>query len=303
MSSDAQIRKIGLAGANGFIGSAILRQLRGLGLSPCTLCGPETPEADRADYLLCDLTDTKRLMGWVDGLEVVIHAAGPPSVRQSFEMPEEYVRVHVQGTTALLQACRAAQVKKIVYLSSAEVYGRATTNPVAETHRLQPRSPYAAAKIAAEKMIEAYAESFGLSAIVLRPFSIYGPKPTSESLFGTILSMAKQGFIRLHDLRPVRDYCYVDDVAVAVARACSLPNDGLKFFNIGTGKGTSVADFTQCVLQALGLDLPVIEERSRSRSQAEILELIADATAAQSILGWMAKIDLHDGLRRAIGAS
>jgi nucleoside-diphosphate-sugar epimerase len=242
-------------------------------------------------------------MRWVDGLEVVIHAAGPPSVRQSFEMPEEYIRVHVQGTTALLQACRSAQVKKVVYLSSAEVYGRAETNPVAETHRLQPRSPYAAAKIAAENMIEVYAESFGLNAIVLRPFSIYGPNPTSESLFGTILSMVKKGCIHLHDLRPVRDYCYVDDLAVAVLRACSLANDGLKFFNIGTGKGTSVADFAQCVLHALGTDLPVIEERSGSRHRSEIFDLVADATAAQDILGWTPKISLHDGLRRAIGAS
>ena len=299
----SQSRRIGLAGANGFIGSAILRYLRGMGLSPCTLCGPGLAEPDCANCVSCDLTDTERLMRWVDGVEVVIHAAGPPSVRQSFEMPEEYVRVHVQGTTALLQACRSAQVKKVVYLSSAEVYGRAETSPVAETHRLHPRSPYAAAKIAAEKMIEVYVESFGLSAIVLRPFSIFGPNPTSESLFGTILSMAKQGCIRLHDLRPVRDYCYVDDVAVAVSRACSLRDNGLKFFNIGTGKGTSVADFAQCVLHALHLDLPVIEERSRSRHRSEIFDLVADATAAQDILGWTPKINLDDGLRLAIGAS
>jgi UDP-glucose 4-epimerase len=303
MSSDAQNRRIGLAGANGFVGSAILRHFRLMGLSPRTLCGPETPETNCTEYLSCDLTETERLMSWVDGLEVVIHAAGPPSVRQSFEMPEEYVRVHVQGTTALLQACRIAQVKKLVYLSSAEVYGCPGKNPVPEANRLQPRSPYAAAKIAAEKMIEVYAENFGLNAIVLRPFSIYGPNPTSESLFGTILSMVKQGCIRLHDLRPVRDYCYVDDVAVAVSRACSLADDGLKFFNIGTGKGTSVADFTQYVLHALGTDLPVIEERSRSRHQSEIFDLVADATAAQNILGWTPKINLHDGLRRAIGAS
>ncbi len=294
---------LGLAGADGFIGAAILRHLRDMGVSPRTLCGPGTRDADCGDYPACDLTDTESLLRWVDGLEIVIHAAGPPSVRQSFAIPQEYVRVHVQGTTALLQACQIAQVQKIVYLSSAEVYGRAETNPVAETHRLQPRSPYAAAKIAAEKMLEAYAVSFGLGAIVLRPFSVYGPKPTSESLFGTILSMVKQGSIRLHDLSPVRDYCYVDDVAVAVSRACSLSNGGVKFFNIGTGRGTSVAEFTRCVLDALGLKLPVIEERGRARHRAEIPELVADASAAHSELGWTAQVDLYDGLRRAVGSS
>jgi len=303
MSSDLQHRRIGLAGANGFIGSAILRHLHSIGFSPRTLCGPGTALENYTEDLSCDLTDTARLLRWVDGLEVVIHAAGPPSVRQSFEMPEEYVRIHAQGTTALLQACRIAQVKKIVYLSSADVYGRARKQPVAETHSSEARSPYGAAKIAAEKMIEAYAASFGLNAIVLRAFSIYGPNPTSESLFGTILSMVKQGCVRLHDFRPVRDYCHVDDVAAAVSRACAFPNDGLKFFNIGTGKGTSVAEFAQYVLHVLGKNLPVIEERSRSRNQSEIFDLVADTTAAQNALGWTAKINLQDGLRCAIEAS
>ena len=301
MSSDPQPRRIGLIGANGFLGSAILRHLRDLGFPLRTACGPETPASHGVESLICDLTDSERLIGWAQGLEVVIHAAGPASVRQSWERPEEYVRVHVLGTTALLQACRIAQVEKIVYLSSAEVYGRAETNPVSEAHRLQPSSPYAAAKIGAEKMIEAYAGSFGLSATVLRPFSIYGRQPAPESLFGTILSMVKQGCIRLHDLRPIRDYCYVEDLAVAVAQACASSRDGLKFFNIGTGKGTSVAEFTQCVLHALGVNLPVIEERSRSRQQSEIFDLVADATAAQTTLGWTAKVNLHEGLRRALG--
>jgi nucleoside-diphosphate-sugar epimerase len=303
MPNELQKRRIGLAGANGFIGSAILRQLLRAGISPRTLCGPGLISAIDMQSHVCDLTDAQRVKAWVDGLDVVIHAAGPSSVRKSFETPDEYLRVHVQGTTTLLESCRAAQVKQIVYLSSAEVYGRAEANPVSENHPLQPRSPYAAAKISAEKMIEVYARSFGLHAVVLRPFSIYGPRPAPESLFGTILSMSKQGCIRLHDLRPVRDYCYVDDLAAAILQACSLPKEKITVLNIGTGRGTSVSDFAQCVLHALGMNLPIIEDRSRSRNESEIFDLVADSSRARIVLGWTAKINLEEGLQLAIEAS
>lgn len=303
MDGDLHSGRIGLAGANGFIGSAILRQLRGSGILPHTLCGPGASPVNGPDNLICDLTDSDRLKGWVQGLDIVIHAAGPPSVRQSFDIPQEYVRVHVQGTTALLEACRSAKVKQIVYISSAEVYGRAEQSPVPETHRLQPRSPYAVAKVAAEKMIEAYAESFGLYATILRPFSIYGPHPTPESLFGSILSMSRGGRICLHDLRPVRDYCHVDDMAGAVLRACLPQDQQMRVVNIGSGKGTSVAEFAESVLKVLGLNLPVVEDRSRSRKESEIFDLVADTTAAQNLLGWKAQISLCDGVRRAIGAN
>jgi nucleoside-diphosphate-sugar epimerase len=194
-----------------------------------------------------------------------------------------------------------AEVSRIVYLSSAEVYGQPETNPVSEHHRLQARSPYAASKIAAESLIEAYVASGSLAAVILRPFSIYGPNPTSDSLFGTILSMAKNGRVLLRDLTPVRDYCYVADLAMAVVRACSLKNHRLQVINIGTGAGTSVAEFAACVLQSLGLQIPVIEARPGPRQrQSEIFELIADIAVARDVLGWRPKTNLGDGLRLAV---
>jgi len=219
MFNDLRNRRVGLIGANGFVGSAVLHALIRSGVTPLALCGPSVsprPIPDGIKSLSCDLTDAEGLKTWISTLDVIIHAAGPPSVQRSFEMPEEYVRVHVQGTAAVLRACHESKVRRLVYISSAEVYGRPRVNPVPESHRLQARSPYAAAKIGAERMIEAYAESFGLEAVILRPFSIYGPNSTPESLLGTIIAMAHGGSVRLRDLRPVRDYCYVGDLAKAV---------------------------------------------------------------------------------------
>jgi len=301
MFNDLQKQRVGLVGANGFIGSAILGALLHRGIAPQALCGPI--ESSRSipggvQFVACDLADAERLQSWASGLEVVIHAAGPPSVQRSFEMAEEYVRVHVEGTAALLRACRMAKVNRFVYISSAEVYGRPEASPVAETHRLQARSPYAAAKIGAEKMIEAYVESFGLSAVILRPFSIYGPNFHPDSLLARVVSTAKSGCIRVRDLRPVRDYCYVGDLAAAVLQACCIGQDKLPIINIGSGEGTSVADFAELVRRSLGLNIPIVEDGSDSRpGQSEIFELVADITAAHDVLGWLPETDLQEGLR------
>ncbi|HSZ63474.1 MAG TPA: NAD-dependent epimerase/dehydratase family protein [Terriglobales bacterium] len=299
MFNDLQKKSVGLVGANGFIGATILRALLQQGIVPRALCGPiGSPRSlpDGVDFVTCDLAEVERLKSWVTGLEVVIHAAGPPSVQRSFEMAEAYVRVQVEGTVALLRACRMAKVKRIVYISSAEVYGRPEANPVAETHRLQARSPYAAAKIGAEKMIEAHVESFGLEAVILRPFSIYGPHFHSDSLLSRIVSTAKSGCVRVRDLRPVRDYCHVGDLAVAVLQACCIGDDKLRTINIGSGVGTSVAEFAELVLRTLGLNIPITEDPDPRPGQSEIFELVADITTARDVLGWRPTTALLEGL-------
>jgi nucleoside-diphosphate-sugar epimerase len=304
MVNELRNQHVGLIGANGFIGSATLRALLRVGVTPRALCGPDTrpfSTSSGIDALVCDLTDADQLEPWVSGLDVIVLAAGPPSVRASFEMPEEYVRVHVQGTAAVLHACQKMNVRRLVYISSAEVYGRPVANPVGEGHRLQARSPYAAAKIGAEKLIEAYADSYGLSAVVLRPFSIYGPNPTPESLLANIITMAKRGCVTLANLKPVRDYCYVEDLASAVLLSASLLSDKLQIFNIGTGKGTSVADLAKLVLHLMDAHVPLLEDNGHMRpGESEIFELVADVSRARTVLGWQPDVDLEQGLRQVL---
>lgn len=295
---------IGVVGANGFIGSAVLRSLLEIGVNPRALCGPVETKPESAapvDAVTCDLADVKEFGEWFSGLDVVVHVAGPPSVSRSFQRAEEYIRVHVLGTAAILGACRAAHVSHFVYISSAEVYGRPEANPVIETHRLQARSPYAAAKIGAEKLIEANVEAFGIQASILRPFSIYGSDPHPDSLLFQVISSAKAGRIRVRDLRPIRDYCYVDDLASAILLACCSESKGLNTFNIGSGRGTSVADFAKLVAQAMSLDVPILENRVEARpGQSDIMELISDSTKAHDQLGWVPQISLSEGVRLVV---
>lgn len=120
--------------------------------------------------LRADILDEHALRELLEDTEAVIHLAGPPSVVASFEWPAEAVRIHAAGTAALLQACVHCHVRRVVYISSAEVYGSPEGDFVREDHPLRPRSPYAAAKIGAEKLVEAYGSSFDIETVILRPF-------------------------------------------------------------------------------------------------------------------------------------
>jgi UDP-glucose 4-epimerase len=307
MRNSLRQTRIGLVGGNGFIGSAILQALLRWGGKPRVLCGPcakPRPIPEGIETVTCDLNDEVRLNSWATGLDVIIHAAGPPSVWRSFQIPGEYARIHVQGTTSLLQACVQGKIERLVYISSAEVYGRPEVSPVSETHRLQARSPYAATKIGAERMIEAYVESLGLKAVVLRPFSVYGPDPTPESLLATIIKSVQAGKAELRDLRPIRDYCYVEDLAIAVLRAISLSLPKLAILNIGSGKGTSVAEFAEIVSRCMGSNVIFAEEGPRERPVAgESFRLVADITRARDVLGWLPEVSLEEGIRRSVAAA
>jgi nucleoside-diphosphate-sugar epimerase len=290
-----------VTGAGGFIGPAVVDALAAAGYEVRALVGPFGEAArspQRASSIVrADICDARAVGNFVRGAEAVVHLAGPASVAASFEQPQRYVRIHTEGTANVLQACAASSVQTFVYVSSAEVYGRPQRNPVDEDHPLSARSPYGAAKIGAEKLVEAYAHAFGLRTVVLRPFSIFGPHALPRSLIPRIIASARAGRVTVHDLRPVRDYVFVDDFAEAVVCACRF--DGSGVFNIGSGQGRSVAEVAASVIEALGVRAEVAEERAAARpGQSEILELIADAARAQATLGWRPRTPFLEALGR-----
>ncbi len=300
--------KLAVTGAGGFIGSWVVAALHARGLrvrahvGPHGFAGRALPEA--VEIVHADITDAPAMRAIVSGCDAVIHLAGPPSVRASFDSAPEYVAVHVGGTTVSLQACVAEGVRRFVYLSSADVYGRPQTDRVAEDHPLSARSPYAAAKIGAEEMVGAFAHACGLEAVILRPFSIYGPGMSRQSLLWTILDQARShDEIALDDLKPVRDYCYVDDLAQAVVLATLATIASPLIVNIGTGIGTSVADLARVVLQLSGAKANVVERaRDKRPADSEIYRLVADPAKALASLGWRSATTLASGLRKTIDA-
>jgi nucleoside-diphosphate-sugar epimerase len=297
-----------VTGAGGFIGRPVVAALLETEtrvrahVGPPGIVGHALP--DSVETANADITDASAMCSIVAGSRAVIHLAGPPSVRASFERAAEYAAIHVVGTTVCLQACVDEGVRRFVYVSSADVYGRPQTDRVAEDHPLCARSPYAAAKIGAEQMVGAYATAHGLETVILRPFSIYGPGLSHYSLLWTILKQARgQDDIVLSDLRPERDYCYVDDLAQAAVRALFARIEQPIIVNIGTGTGTSVADLARAALAVIGRQAEVLERPHDKRpGDSEIYRLVADPRKARAILGWDYAFDLAAGLRKTIDA-
>src|SRR5262249_12438978 len=143
--------RVAVTGAAGMIGSAVTRSLLGAGAEVRAHAGPGGTDAswlpDGIDVSFAEITDGDAVATLGAGAEVVVHLAGPASVAESFADPDRHARDHVAGTATVLEACTAARVRRIVYISSAEIYGRPAANPVAEDAPAAPRSPYGAAKL------------------------------------------------------------------------------------------------------------------------------------------------------------
>jgi UDP-glucose 4-epimerase len=299
-------KRVLVTGGGGFIGRRVVQALRGGGAIVRAHLGPPGTEAsfptNSVELCWAEITDAAKLPGLVSDVQIVVHLAGPPSVASSFGAAADYCRAHTLGTTMLLDACRQSSVRRFVYISSAEVYGHPRSNPVAEDHRQEARSPYAAAKIGAERMVESFAATWELPAVILRPFSVYGPGGSASSVLQTILNQAlMKDCIVVANLTPIRDYCYVDDVADAVRAACIAPLPLLTTCNIGSGTGTSVEQLAAAILQVLGRNVPIIEDQTLRRpSGAEIYELVANPAEAAKQLAWRARFSLAEGIRATI---
>jgi UDP-glucose 4-epimerase len=294
-----------VTGAGGFIGSALIELLLEHDALVRALIGP--PAAEKAVVpetvfgRYGDINDTVVLDELMKGAQVVVHLAASSSVAASFEDPAECARVCVAGTAAVVAAAQRAGAYRLVYISSAEVYGPNSPLPVDEAHRAEPISPYAVSKLEAEAVIGAAVRASSLEAAVLRPFSVFGPGMSSSSVLMSILHQAEaRQPVRLADLRPVRDYCYVADVVEAIALACIRPlTRRLSIYNIGTGVGTSVAELAAKVFANLELEPSLRSEPSRRRP-ADILSLVSDSSCAWAELGWRSRTSLSAGLERLL---
>jgi nucleoside-diphosphate-sugar epimerase len=254
--------------------------------------------SDRVTPVFFEITDDAAVERLISGCDAVIHLAGPPSVAESLERPLAYVRAHVLGTATVLEAMRNAGIRTLVYVSSAEVYGECAM-PVKETHPISPRSPYGAAKAAAEQLVRASVAYQSLNGYIIRPFCVYGRGMPEASLIATILRQADEGReILVRDLTPVRDFCFVDDLAALIARAAVTPRDDVVALNAAYGKGYSVSEVIAEVSTALNRPLVGKDADSKRGPGVEIHRLVADVTAAQNELNWRARYDLQQGIRQ-----
>jgi NAD dependent epimerase/dehydratase len=249
-----------------------------------------------------DLRDSESVDGAVKDMEIVLHLGAQIAIPYSYVNPRDFSETNVLGTLNVAQAALRHSVDRVVHVSTSEVYGSAQTIPIAESHPLEAQSPYAASKIAADKLIDSFHRSFELPATIIRPFNTYGPRQSARAVIPTIISQALSSpQVRLGSLHPRRDLTYASDTAAAFAAAAVSEKAIGETIQLGTGVDVSVGDIVDVVGSLLGRTLEVELDQERVRPAAsEVERLISTPARAEELLGWRPSIDLRDGLKKTI---
>ncbi|MEO3810901.1 NAD-dependent epimerase/dehydratase family protein [Sphaerisporangium sp. B11E5] len=233
--------------------------------------------------------------------EVVCHLAAQISVRASVADPVRDARINVEGTVNVLEAARAAGSRKVVFASSVAVYGRPEVIPVPGGAATDPRSPYAASKLAGETYLAMYRALHGLEYTTLVLSNVYGPRQSPDGEAG-VVSIFTDALLRgaptvvFGDGSQTRDYVYVDDVVDGFARACGPQGDGRRL-NLGTGVSTTDRELHTLVAAASGAP---DEPRLAPARLGDLPAMAVDPAPALDALGWRPRTDLVTGLKATV---
>jgi nucleoside-diphosphate-sugar epimerase len=291
-----------VTGAAGFIGSHLAEALTAAGheVVPVDCCtdyyDPALKEENAAGLALvrADL-GTAPLAELFEGAAGVFHLAGQPGVRASWGHDfEQYVRRNVLATQRVLEAAAGAGLR-VVFASSSSVYGDAERYPTPEDTPPQPLSPYGITKLACEHLIRAYEQSAALAAVVLRYFTVYGPRQRPDMAFTRILMALAEGtpFELYGDGTQSRGFTYVEDAVAATVLAMERGGEGA-VYNVGGG---SEATMLEAIAEAEKVSGRTLELRFLNAAAGDVRRTSADTTRIRTELGWEPKVGLEDGLR------
>src|SRR5438309_4828312 len=268
-------RRVYVTGADGCIGSHLVERLVAGGASVTSLVQynafdrlgwlDDVPDdiRGRCRPVLGDIRDAAFMHDSMKGHEIVFHLAALIGIPFSYVAPASYVETNVRGTLNVLEAARSNGIQQVIHTSTSEVYGTAVSVPIQESHPLQGQSPYAASKIAADMMAEAYHRSFGLPVVILRPFNTYGPRQGERAVIPTIVTQLLSGStsLRLGRVTPRRDLNYVSDTVDAfLAIGQAQGSIWGQVFNAGSGCDVSIADVAALLQRIMGTQVPVVVE-------------------------------------------
>ena len=296
--------KILVTGGAGFIGSHIVDQLLAAGHEVVVLddlsTGALQNVAAAAKFINMDILDGNLLNVFERELfDGVCHLAAQTIVGSSLEHPDVDARVNVLGTLQVLEGCRSTGVDRIIFASSAAVYGDTALLPVPEDAPKQPASFYGLSKLTAEKYIQMYHELYGLHYVILRYANVYGERQGDRGEGGVVSIFSRavrrnEGLRIFGDGEQTRDFVYVGDVAAANVRALTTTATD-QVLNVGTQTETSVNLLTELLAEVSGAQVPVAYEPARP---GDILRSMLRNAEVRRHLGWEPATSLREGLAR-----
>jgi UDP-glucose 4-epimerase len=294
-----------VTGGAGFIGSNIVGLLLEEGHSVAVLDDLSTGDRRNLDpfpqveFIEGDVRGAETVAQAMDGADVVFHLAASVGNIRSIENPIQDSEVNVIGTLHVLEAARRAGVRKIVFSSSAGIFGELKVLPIREDHPAEPDSPYGASKLAAEKLCLAYAGLYDMEAICLRYFNVYGINQRYDA-YGNVIPIFAHRLLHglpliiYGDGEQTRDFINVHDVAQANLLAAET--NGLSgAFNIASGTVITINDLTDLMRDVSGIDTGVEYAPPR---KGDVRHSKADISAAQQALGYEPSVGMVEGLTK-----
>lgn len=304
--------KVLVTGADGFIGSHLTEMLLREGYEVRALClynsfnnwgWLEGVSHPALEIVSGDVRDSSFCRELVQGCEMIFHLAALIAIPYSYIAPESYVDTNIKGTLNICQAARAAGVKRLIVTSTSEVYGTALEVPIPETHPKQPQSPYSATKIGADALALSFHNAFELPVVIARPFNTYGPRQSARAFIPTIISQIASGMteIKCGDLRPTRDFNYVEDTCRGFIALALAPGIEGREINIASGTEISMGDTLRMIADIMGKKVNFVTDPARIRPEgSEVMRLCGDNRVITSLTPWRPQVSLRQGLEKTI---
>jgi UDP-glucose 4-epimerase len=288
-----------ITGGAGFIGSHLARALAGDNavrvLDDCST-GARSNVPDAAAFVQGDVRDEGAVSTAMEGVDVVFHLAAESSVSASVADPTHCHAVNETGTLNVLEAAREADAR-VVFASSAAIYGTPETVPVAEDAPTAPASPYGIGKLAGDHYVRAYNDLYDLPTAALRFFNVYGPGQSGEYA-GVITAFVQQardgGPLTVHgDGEQTRDFVHVSDVVQALQLAATTDAVG-EAYNVATGSSVTIRELAETVRSIADDEVDIVHTEPRD---GDVERSRADVSKAQALLDYQPTVQLDDGLR------
>ena len=301
-------KRVLVTGGAGFLGSHLVERLSATNevsvfddLSTGSL---RNLEAARQEVRLhrASILQPKQLAKALEGHGIVYHLAAKTSVPESVERPDEYWRTNVEGTLNVLKASADAGVQRVVFVSSAAVYGSSEVVPKVETMRPEPASPYATTKMVGEFACVEISQLKPMETVVLRAFNAYGPRQDPNAPYAGVIAKfcsavaAGRGVEIYGDGDQTRDFLYAADAAEAMELAGERPVAG-QVFNIGSGSATTVTEVARLLSEITANPVKAVRKEIRP---GDVRHSRADISNAMDKLGFTPKTSLREGIERTL---
>lgn len=298
--------KVLVTGGAGFIGSNVVDQLISNHHTVCVVDNLSTGKVDKLNqevrFYKCDITNSEalKLIFELERPEVIYHFAAQIDVQNSLKNPSIDANINIVGTINILECCRKYGVEKIIYPSSAAVYGNPEYLPVDEKHHIEPISFYGISKHTPEHYIKAFCSLYGIKYTIFRYSNVYGIRQEAKGE-GGVVSIFIEKFLNnkspiiFGDGEQTRDFIYVRDIARANLLALSSGDN--KIVNISTNVPVTVNELFNTMKRIFNSDVKAIHKDPR---QGDVLHSYLDNKLAKEYLGWDAKYDFENGVRETI---